>query len=108
MITERIQKDKEKKRLKKEHDETRYRELVEETGRRPNRTESGQVVCHSAGSVDEQQVVQEEEEVPSPHDDTPRTESNPPAQRLDQVRSQNSSHNAARKKTGFRGLFRKR
>lgn len=105
MVTERIAKDKEKKRLKKEHDETRYRELVEETGRRLSRTESGQVVRQSASSIEEQ--AGQRDEVPSLYNDTAEVESNPAAHQSHQVRSQDSSHNAAKKKRGFRSFFRK-
>lgn len=107
MITERVQKDKEKKRLKKEHDETRYRELVEETGRRMSRTDSGQVAQSSAGVIDE--PMHDERRMPE-FDEVAGTESGHPWQPSDQIRSQDSSHNSAttRKRRSLRGLFRKK
>ncbi|KAF2216201.1 hypothetical protein CERZMDRAFT_81354 [Cercospora zeae-maydis SCOH1-5] len=64
MLAERVEKSKEKKRLKKELDEMRYQELVEETGRRLSRTDSsgGQVIRNGRREGDGDDVACEDGE----------------------------------------------
>lgn len=107
MLKERVEKSKAAKREKKELDESRYRDLVEETERRLSRVESGQVIRHQhSGSESEDEL--ESEHVASPiHEDGA-----PPAYEYHGQRntelSDESTSKEARKKKRFSFLRRGR
>lgn len=104
MIAERVEKSKEKKRLKKEHDDTRYRELVEETGRRLSHTDSNQIIRHSSVASDD--LVEDDATTPPPYEEVVRTESTPSARRGEQLETyQSRDKDEPRKKKGIKGLF---
>ncbi|KAI5358102.1 hypothetical protein Slin14017_G114630 [Septoria linicola] len=107
MIAERVEKSKEKKRLKKEHDDTRYKELVEETGRRMSRTESGPLVRLSLD--EESGTSYGGDAVPPPaYEDVARVQrrhTGGPEERWSQGEQQTDGEK--KKKGGVRGLLNK-
>ncbi|GIZ46492.1 hypothetical protein CKM354_000961800 [Cercospora kikuchii] len=104
VIAERVEKSKEKKRLKKEHDDTRYRELVEETGRRLSQTDSNQIIRHSSVASDD--LVEDDAATPPPYEEVVRTESTPSTNRGEPLETHQSRQNdEPRKKKGIKGLF---
>ncbi|KAF7194269.1 hypothetical protein HII31_04302 [Pseudocercospora fuligena] len=72
MLKERVEKSKAQKAQKKELDESRYRDLVEETERRLSRTESGQVIRHQhSGTESEDELESEHLASPVQEDEAP-------------------------------------